>query len=310
MTLQQLQYIVALDTHRHFVKAAESCFVAQPTLTIQVKKLEEEIGLMIFDRSVQPLIPTEVGQQIITRARQILREVEGLKEMVNLDKNSLSGDYRLGIIPTLAPYLLPLFLKQFSESHPDIHLEIKELKTAEIIHSLNNDTLDIGIVVTPTKEAYIREIAMFHEPFLVYANKTHNLLEKILIMPDDIKKEGLWLLNQEHCFRRQVLNICNDEENHQSTIRFSFESGSIETIKNMVRSNAGYTLIPELSINQTIDDSFIRRFTEPQPAREVSLVVHNSFTKELLLTQLRKSIINSVPGSFKKNERFITINWR
>lgn len=310
MTLQQLQYIVALDTHRHFVRAAESCFVAQPTLTLQVKKLEEEIGVMIFDRKSQPIIPTMMGEQIIEKARQILRDVEGMKQMLSAEKETVSGNFKLGIIPTLAPYLLPLFLKTFSDSHPDVHLEVKEMQTADIIKGLNNNTLDLGILVTPLEEKSIREIVLFYEPFMVYTSSTNALSTKNIIQPEDIKNEGLWLLNQGHCFRNQVLNICNEAIDKNTHSGFSFESGSIETLKNMVRNNLGYTLIPELSVNKKIDDAFIRKFSEPQPVREVSLVVHNSFTKELLLTHLRKAILSNVPNHFKKNQRFVTVNWR
>lgn len=310
MTLQQLQYIVALDTHRHFVRAAESCFVAQPTLTLQVKKLEEEIGLVIFDRKVQPLTPTPMGEQIIEKARQILRDVEGMKQMLSKERETISGSFKLGIIPTLAPYLLPLFLKSFSEANPDVHLEVKEMQTEQIVKGLSNGTVDLGILVTPLEEKSIREIVLFYEPFLVYANEKNQLSQKDLIQPEEITKEGLWLLSQGHCFRNQVLKICNQKVDSSPHTGFSFESGSIETLKNMVKSDLGYTLVPELSVNLVTDKPYIRKFTEPQPVREVSLVVHNSFTKELLLIELRKAIIAKVPKAFKKNERFVTVQWR
>ncbi|UII25045.1 LysR substrate-binding domain-containing protein [Fulvivirga maritima] len=310
MTLQQLQYIVALDTHRHFVKAADSCFVAQPTLTLQVKKLEEEIGMSIFDRSTQPITPTLMGERFIIKARQILREVAGLKEMVNQELNDVKGSFKIGIIPTVAPYLLPLFLKNFSDDHPDIYLEIKEIQSEEIIAGIQNNTLDIGIMATPLAESHVREIPLFYEPFLVYAHRDHALLKKEAADPTNIERKGLWLLDKGHCFRNQVLNICDEERHNQSDARISFESGSIETLKNMIQSHSGYTLIPELAVHSTHDADFVKRFKEPQPAREVSLVVHNSFTKELLLSKLRKYILKGVPDSFKKNERFITVKWR
>ncbi|UII20614.1 hydrogen peroxide-inducible genes activator [Fulvivirga ligni] len=310
MTLQQLQYVIALDNHRHFVKAADSCFVAQPTLTLQVKKLEDEIGMSIFDRSSQPISPTIMGERFIIKARQILREVEGLKEMVNQELNEIKGTFKIGIIPTLAPYLLPKFLKDFSDDHPDIYLEIKEMQSEDIITGIQNSTLDIGLMVTPLHEGHVREIPLFYEPFLVYAHQHHPVLRKEKATAADITKKGLWLLDQGHCFRNQVLNICDESKNGDNGNRITFESGSIETLKNMIQSHSGYTLVPELAVNQKHDYEYIRRFEEPQPAREVSLVVHNSFTKELLLTKLRKYIIKGVPDSFKKNERFITVKWR
>ncbi|UZR93929.1 hydrogen peroxide-inducible genes activator [Chondrinema litorale] len=309
MTLQQLQYVVALDNHRHFVKAAESCFVAQPTLTLQVKKLEDEIGLVLFDRSAQPLKPTPLGISFISKAREILREVDALKNMVNTEKEVLEGTFRLGVIPTLAPYLLPLFIKQFSEDHPAISLEVKEMQSNEIISGLKNESLDIGLMVTPVNDNAIREYVLFYEPFLVYTSEENTLFDKEEVSATDIIPDGLWLLNQGHCFRNQVLNICNTS-NLSAHKGLSFESGSIETLKNLVRYNYGYTLVPELSIHKKIDDPFLRRFSEPQPAREVSIVVHQSFARELLMERLRQAILNVVPDNFKKNKKFLKIQWR
>ena len=310
MTLQQLQYIVALDNYRHFVKAAESCFVAQPTLTLQVKKLEDEIGIAIFDRSSKPLIPTVMGEQFIERARLILREVDGLKAMVNNEKEAIDGSYVLGIIPTLAPYLLPRFIKRFCDEHTGVNFEIKEMQSNQIIKALKNDQLHIGIMATPVDENSIREIPLFYEPFLVYACEGHELLSKQQVDPSDIVDDGLWLLNEGHCFRNQVMNICNKTNSSQTHPGLTFESGSIETIKNMVRSDMGYSLIPELSVNELLDKNLVRRFREPQLSREISIVVHKSFPKEQLLNHLKRTIVNNVPDSFKKNNGYITVKWR
>jgi len=178
MTLQQLEYIVALDTHRHFVNAAESCFVTQPTLTLQIKKLENEMGTLIFDRSKHPIEPTETGRQIINRARQILREVNGLKDYVNTEKDNLSGTFRVGVIPTIAPYLMPRFLKDFSDKNPDINLKIREMESEQIIHDIKHDLLDIGIMATPLDESNIREVPLYNEPFLLYIAEQHSLFTK------------------------------------------------------------------------------------------------------------------------------------
>ncbi len=310
MTLQQLQYIVALDNQRHFVRAAESCFVAQPTLTLQVKKLEEEIGITLFDRSAQPIVPTPAGEAFILRAREIIYGVNNLKTFVSQEREALEGTYTLGIIPTLAPYLLPRFIKSFCTAHPGIRLKIKEMQSSRIISSLKTDQLDIGIMATPVDEPSIREIPLFYEPFLVYASKGHSLLKKKEISPPDIVDEGLWLLSEGHCFRNQVLNICNKTTDAPAQPGLLFESGSIETIKNMVRSDLGYSLIPELSVNEETDRELVRRFREPQLTREISIVVYRNFTRETLLTNLRKAILDRIPDSFKKNERFITVKWR
>ncbi|MEM9919780.1 MAG: LysR substrate-binding domain-containing protein [Bacteroidota bacterium] len=207
MTIQQLKYVIALDEQRHFVKAAQQCFVSQPTLTLQVKKLEEELNLIIFDRNIQPFVPTPMGERFISKARQILTEVKNLKEMVLQEQETLSGLFRLGIIPTLAPYLLPLFIQKFSDAFPAVHLEINELKTKDIISGLNNYSLDLGIAVSPLKENTLREIPLFYEPFLVFASPGHRLSSLSIIQSKDIVQDGLWLLKHGHCFRDQVLNI-------------------------------------------------------------------------------------------------------
>ena len=309
MTLQQLKYIVALEQHRHFVAAAKSCFVAQPTMTLQVKKLEEEINLQIFDRSVKPLVPTPLGKLFIDKSKLILREVEELKALVNEEINELKGEFTLAVIPTLAPYLIPLFIESFSQQFPDIHLNIMELQTKEIINRLNNNTVDIGILVTPIKEKAIKEIPLFYEPFLVFASKEHPLSAAPKVKESKLKTPTLWLLKEGHCFRSQTLKICKKEKEYSTALSYSFESGSIETLKNMVRNNTGYTLVPELSINKKIDLPYLRKFNDPQPVREISLVAHNNFTKALLLENLKKEILKSIPKNFKKNHKGRLINW-
>ncbi len=309
MTLQQLEYILALETYRHFVTAAEHCHVTQPTLTMQVQKLEEEMGTVLFNRKKQPLEPTKAGEQILLKARQIMREVNQLKEMVSNEKEDLAGTFRIGVIPTVAPYLIPLFAGEFIKTHPRIQFQVEEMKSSDIISGLKNDKLDIGLLATPLSENQLREIPLYYEPFLLYVSPSHPLYKKKTIQTKDVRQEGLWILNQGHCFRSQVLNICNQktEDSHHG---LKYESGSIETLKRLIDHNSGYTLIPELSIQQDTDKKLVRRFEEPQPVREISLVTHNSFTKELLLDELRKSILSKVPATFKKNKRFYTVKWR
>lgn len=310
MTLQQLQYVVALDTHRHFVKAAESCFVAQPTLTLQVKKLESQMSLTLFDRSSQPLIPTPMGELFIAKARQILRDVQQLKDLVNNERQQMEGVFRLGVIPTVTPYVLPLFIADFMDKHPTTKLEVQELQSAEIIRRLNTDQLDVGLLATPLNEPGIREVPVFYEPFLVFADEQNALLkEGEELQVDELTPEGLWLLGQGHCFRNHTLNLCQFDNlrDHRSIM---MEGGSIETLKEMIKRVGGYTLIPELSYNRALDKKHVVRFSEPQPVREISIVVHKNYSKELLITELRKSIIKHTPESFKKNRRFVTIKWK
>ena len=300
MTIQQLEYIVALDEYRHYVTAAEHCFISQPNLTMQVKKLEDEIGIKIFDRDKKPLQPTEIGKEVIIRARQILRETKQLKEFVNHEKESMEGEFTIGIIPTLAPYLLPLFLPNFITSHPNVHLKIKELQTEQIINQLQNGMTDIGILVTPLNESTLREIPVFYEPFLLYLPENHRFFNEKLLLAKDLDPREILVLEEGHCFRDHALEICKKSKS-RSSIGFDYQSGSIEALKNLVKNGVGYTLVPELSVILELTDPHIRRFSEPQPVREVSIVVHNSYIKESVIHILYETIQGSVPERFLIN---------
>ncbi len=198
MTLTQLEYIVALDTHRHFALAAEKCFITQPTLSMQIQKLEEELGVKIFDRTKQPVIPTEIGTNIITQARITLREANLIKQMINDQKDTLSGDLRIGIIPTLAPYLLPALYKSMRDKYPQLNLIIKESITEDVIYELKNNRLDCGIVVTPLKDPSIREDVLFYEELFVYVSKKNALSGKKYVLASEIDPNELWLLEEGH----------------------------------------------------------------------------------------------------------------
>lgn len=309
MTLQQLEYIVALDNHRHFVKAAESCFVTQPTLTLQIKKLENEMGAVIFDRSKHPIAPTKMGYEIIEKARMVLREVHGLKDFVNTEKDSIKGFYRLGVIPTIAPFLMFRFLKDFTQNNPDIILKIRELESEQIIHDIKNDQLDIGILATPLDEGHLKEIPLYNEPFLLYTSELHPLYRAKKISTHHLPEEGLWLLNQGHCLRNQVLSLC-DKKGNTSLENLQYESGSIQTLMNLVKNHSGYTLVPELSVIDQKDDPHIRRFESPEPVREVSLVTHRSFAKEGLTDALKVAILDNLPDHFSKVRKVNRLKWR
>lgn len=310
MTIQQIAYTIALDNHRNFVKAAESCFITQPTLTMQVKKLEDEVGFKIFNRDKKPLEPTILGQKFILKARIIQREINELKALVNEETDSMKGEFRLGIIPTLAPYLLPILLPAFSVQFPETKLIIEESQSEHLIHKLKHGLLDIGILATPLTERYIREIPLFYEPFLVYLDENNPLAAKKLIAPAELEIDKILLLSEGHCFRNQTLNICNQDFNH-SNHQFNYQSGSIETIKALVNKGLGYTLVPELSvIQERKENKNIKRFKTPEPVREISLIVHTSFARELLIENIRKVLLKHIPESFQKNERFIRVKWR
>ena len=309
MTLVQMEYIIALDTHRHYVTASKHCFVTQPTLTMQVKKLEEEIGTLLFDRSKKPLKPTKTGVQFIEKAREILREVKQLKNLVSEERFSTDGTFTIGIIPTLAPYLLPLFLAKFVKENPQSKLIIQEIESLEMIKRMKDETIDIGIIVTPLKEKSIREIPLFYEPFLAYLPNNHRLLSKVRITANELNNENALVLSEGHCFRNQTLKICN-QNIEESNIGFEYQSGSIETLKRMVKKGLGYTLVPELSVIDEMSNPNIKRFQAMEPVREVSLACSKSFAKERLIEKIRDSILNEIPEKFIKKEDYVRVRWR
>jgi LysR family hydrogen peroxide-inducible transcriptional activator len=307
MTLQQLKYLVALDNYRHFVTAAEKCFVNQSTITIQVKKLEEEINIKIFDRSKSPLTVTPAGERIIAKARSVLGEVTEMKELVSDEKESVQGTFKIGIIPTISPYIIPSFSHDFDMEQHDTQLIIEELESDQIIDALKKGKLDIGILVTPLDDRDIREVKLYNEPFVFYGSKSHELIQKEEIeLKDLVNIDNLWLLKNGHCFKNQVESLCKNYNNKSS---IQFQSGSIETLKKMVDKYKGCTLIPEMSVSE-YDGGNIAYFKAPKPIREVSLIVHKNFTKEALLEIIRKNILAVVPERFEKNERYIRVKWR
>ncbi len=306
MTLQQLEYIVALDEHRHYVTAAEHCYISQPNLTMQVKKLEEEIGARIFDRDKKPLEPTVIGKEIIQRGRQILRECRQLKEFVNHEKELVEGEYTLGIIPTLAPYLLAKFLPDFVRSNPKVHLNIREMQTQQIITQLENGLIDIGLLVTPLSEGRLKEIPVFYEPFLLYLPHNHRFFDQKLMLAEDLDPSEVLVLDEGHCFRDQALSICQQAKG-ESSIGFDYQSGSIEALKNLVKNGVGYTLVPELSVMDELESKHVKRFSIPEPSREVSIVVHSSFIKQNVIKQLQQAIQNAVPERFFTSENVVNM---
>lgn len=312
VTLTQLEYIVAVDTYRHFGRAAESCFVTQPTLSMQIKKLEEDLEVIIFDRSKQPLIPTDVGQRLIDQAKIVLNEAEELKNIIKDHKNEVSGVLRIGIIPTLAPYLLPLFIGRYKRMWPNIIIKVEELTTAVIIELLNKDLLDVGILVTPLKEDKIIEKPLFYEEMMIYANENHPLHYKDEITVRDIATPDIWLLSDGHCFRDQVVNLCSYMTGAGGGLPFQFEAGSLETLMNIVDQEGGITLIPELA-KFTMSEKRkknVLSFTDQRPLREVSLAYSRHFAKHKLINLLWREIKESLPVGLLSSERGKVVEWR
>lgn len=311
MTLIQLEYVVALDNHRHFALAAEKCFVTQPTLSMQIQKLEEELGVKIFDRTRQPVIPTEVGASIIAQARHTLREAGMIQQIINDQKDTLTGELRIGIIPTLAPYLLPSLYKSIRQKYPQLSLVIKESITEDVLHELKNNRLDCSIVVTPLNDPSIKEDVLFYEELFVYVSKKNALAEKKYVLPADIDPNQLWLLEEGHCFRSQILNLC--ELRKSSDFHFKYETGNIETLKRMVDKSDGITILPELAVMEFSKPQMqlVKRLKQPSPAREVSLVTHRDHIKTRLIKTLKEEILRIVPPSMLKlqNKKVVEINY-
>ena len=304
MTFTQLEYIVAVDNYRHFATAAKQCFVTQPTLSMQIQKLEQELCLQLFDRSKQPVIPTEMGIEIIEQARKIIMEKNIINELVQAKKGTLVGELKIGIIPTLAPYILPLFVKSFNQKYPSVKLVVKEMMTGYIVQRLREGRIDVGLLVTPLQENGIKEQVLFYEELLVYVSPKNSAYKKNYVLAQDIEPDKLWLLEEGHCFRSQIVNLCELLKASETGNHFEYEAGSIETLRRMVEINNGITILPQLT---TLDmtsrqQKLIRHFKPPAPMREVSMVVHRNFVKKSLIEALRKEIIFAVPEAIRKNK--------
>lgn len=305
MTLVQLEYIVAVDTYRSFVAAAEKCYVTQPTLSMQIQKLEESLGVKIFDRSRQPIVPTEIGMKIIEQARVVLMESKKIQEILLEKKGELEGELRIGVIPTVAPYLLPDVITVFLNKYPKVKLQIWEYTTERIVQELKQGILDCGILSTPLGDNNIMETPLFYEPFVAYVSDKSALYQKKVLSTDDIAQEKLWLLNEGHCMRGQVLNICNFKHNYGLNGTFDYNTGSVETLKRMVDINSGVTILPEMSIMNYDEDQLahVRYFKAPEPVREISLVTTQNYVKKQAVNTLKNEILAIVPEKFKSKKK-------
>lgn len=304
MTHIQLTYVAAVDTFRHFADAADFCHVTQPTLSMQIHKLEQELGIKIFDRSKQPVIPTESGREIIAQARKILAEFDILRNIVDARQGIHSGELKAGIIPTLAPYLLPLFVQSFTQKYPRVKLTVTEMTTEQIISRLRDGRLDVAILVTPLHEKGIREQVLFYEKLVAYVSKKNALFRKTYVLSKDIDPQKLWLLEEGHCFRSQIVNLCELQKAGRRDSYFEYEAGSIETLRRMVEINDGITILPELATMDLRPSQLqlLRPFRNPAPMREVSLVVHRDFVKKRLVEIFREEIVASIPERIRKNK--------
>ncbi|MFS2835858.1 hydrogen peroxide-inducible genes activator [Bacteroides uniformis] len=295
MTLQQLEYILAVNQFRHFAKAAEYCRVTQPTLSAMIQKLEEELDTRIFDRSQQPVCPTPVGIHIIEQAQNILVQANRIKNIIEEEKHSLTGTFKLGILPTVAPYLLPRFFPQLMKKYPDLDIQVVEMKTNDIKKALQTGEIDAGIVASLAGMEELQQTPLFYEQFFAYVSREDALFNNEVIRTSDLNGEQLWLLDEGHCFRDQLVRFCQMKSARASQL--AYHLGSMETFMRMVESGKGVTFIPELAVLQLGDaqKELVRSFAIPCPTRQVVLLTNKNFIRHTLLEVLVKEIKLSVP---------------
>lgn len=298
MTITQLKYVLAVAENQNFTKAAQKTFVTQPTLSMQIQKLEEELDILIFDRSKKPIELTSVGKKIVNQAKSIVNEADRMQDVVDQEKGFIGGEFRLGMIPTVMPTLLPMFLKNFTNQYPKVQLKIEELTTDEIISKINDGHLDAAIAATPLLNDNIKERPIYYEPFVGYIPRNHRLFPKVKIDGTDLDIDDILLLEDGHCFRDGVINLCKASKLNRDD-SFQLESGSFETLVKLSNEGLGMTLLPylhtlDLSEGQT---SHLRYFNEPSPAREVSIIYSKSELKMQIVNALYDVISGIVRGA-------------
>lgn len=305
MTLTQLSYIVAVAQYRNFGAAAEACHVTQPTLSMQVQKFEDELGVVIFNRSQQPIRLTEVGEAIAAQARIVLAEARKIPDLTIREIKEVRGSISIGVIPTLSPYLVPLFVESFTEKNPKVQLSVEELQTSQIVSRLMDDSLDVGLLATPLHNDSVVEHPLFYEPFLLYLSPDHPLARSKKVKEADLSLKDAWLLTEGHCFRDQAINLCGGGRAPAKRGNLRFESGNLETLRKMVDRGEGFTFLPWLAANDLHEPDVkkrLREFAEPVPTREVSLVHNRLYNKKAIVEALRTEISAALPKGLKRPE--------
>ncbi|MEN8185755.1 MAG: LysR substrate-binding domain-containing protein [Bacteroidota bacterium] len=298
MTISQLKYLLAVAEHKNFTLAAEKSYVTQPTLSMQIQKLEEELGVKIFNRKKKPVEITPIGQKIVEQAKHIVSESNRITDIVDQQKGFIGGDFKLGIIPTIIPTLLPYFLKTYLKKYPKVNLIIEELTTAQIIKKLTDGHIDAAIAATPLENPNIIEKVLYYEPFVGFISENHRLFDKEFLHEDDLDIDDILLLEDGHCFKDNIINLCNSvkSKNNQN---FKLESGNIDTLIKLSKENLGMTLLPylhTLDLNEK-DKKYLKSFTGTVPAREVSLIYHKSQFKLQLIDSLKSTIDSLIRGA-------------
>ncbi len=303
MTITQLNYIIAVDTYRHFGRAAEACFVTQPTLSMQIQKLEDQLGVILFDRSTQPISTTPLGKKIVDQARIVVAESEKIDQLAQAGTGDLRGDLRLGIIPTVATNLIYRFVDRFRFEMPDVHLVIEELQTDQILDAFKRNELDAAILATPLDQKGITEIPLYYEPFMAFVPEGHRLTKDEFVLSSELQISDLLLLNEGHCFRNSVLNICGQQSAGKRQIEL--ESGNFETLIKLAQLGYGMTLLPYLTAIDLPKDlrASVKPIAEPTPSREISLIYSQNHVKSAVVDKLGPLIRKCVPERllFEKN---------
>lgn len=289
MNIQQLEYIIATDRLKNFTKAAEYCHVTQATLSAMIKKLEEELGVVIFDRKVSPVVTTDVGVTVVDQAKKVVMHAYLLKEKVKSENAQIEGEIKIGIIPTIANTLLPKIIKPLFDKYPKLKVEVTELTTNNIIRQLKEGSLDLGIMATPLAEKDIEEDVLFYETLMVYGKFSKN---KKYILPAEIKDHKVWLLEEGHCLREQFINLCSLKKKETKQTNISFHANSFDTLLNMVDEFGGLTLIPELYYNTLPPErkKQVCPFSGSIPVREVSIVYYREYARKRVVEALAKLI--------------------
>lgn len=300
-TLTQIEYTLAVHKLGHFAKAAQVCNISQPTLSMQIQKLEEDLGVIIFDRSKKPILLTAAGEKVIAQMQSIVFESRKLEEIIgSMNSNSSGGEIILGVIPTVAPYILPRLLPELEKSNPQLRMQIMELQTHQIIDALETDEINVGLLATPINQNKIYEHALYYEPFTILCQKQHELSQFKKVKYSHLKYEDIWLLQEGHCLRNQVIDICSLKQNQLASNKYHFESGSLETLKNLIDKFGGYTLLPWLAMEQIGSNSLVIQFERPIPSREIGLVYRREHYKGDLIEAIGEAILRSIPEELSR----------
>jgi LysR family hydrogen peroxide-inducible transcriptional activator len=301
MNIQQIEYIIAVSKYFNFQQAADSCNITQSTLSTMIGKFEDEIGIKIFDRKTKPVTITKEGSEILIQLKKIIQEVGNLKEITQNLKGELSGDLNIAVIPTIAPYLLPLFINDFIKKYPAIKFSISELTTSKIFENIKNREIDIAIVSLPLEDNNLIEIPLYDEHFLVY---NHKPSPKKSVSLEELDMDKIWLLEEGHCMRNQIVSICNSKRLKNGVHNnLEYKSGTINTLLKFVNLNKGLTLLPYLStldFNE-LEQEKITKIEGPKLVRSIGLVVHPHFIKKQILDSLKNEILLKLPKNLKKN---------